>query len=95
LTAARLDFAGARFAGAAFRLDAVGLAERPAFGFAFFAGAFFAAGAGFFADCDGPLAVAARTSVPPGAGAAAGAPVEAPSPSQNLISARSSPPGLR
>ena len=96
LTAARLDFAGVRFAGAAFRLDAVGLAERrAAFGFAFFAGAFLAVGPdgeGLFACCDGPLAVATRTSVPP---AATGAPADAPSPSQNLISVRSAPPGLR
>jgi hypothetical protein len=101
LTAARLDFAGVRFAGAAFRLDGVGLAERRAVGFVFFAGAFFAEGPdreGFFACGDGPLAVAARTSVPPDAEAATGAPAagaDAPSPSQNLISARSAPPGLR
>src|ERR1700677_3118111 len=101
-TGARLAFAGVRFAALAFRFDAVGLAEpRADRDFPFFDGALFV-GAAFLAALlacgDGPLAVAARTCAPPDAGTATGAPAagaDAPSPSQHLISARSSPPGLR
>jgi hypothetical protein len=89
VTGARLDFAGALLADALFVLVA------------FLAGFLAAAGrrrAPLPTWGDGPLAVAARTSAPPDAGAATGAlaaAADAPSPSQNLISARSPPSALR
>jgi hypothetical protein len=82
LAATRLDFAGAFLTGAPFARTGFLTGFLPAAGRRLTPGA-------------GPLAVAARTSAPPDAGAATGAAADGPSPSQNLISARSGPSALR